>query len=173
MTSSAPPPAVELRTAQPADAGELFVLQRAAFVAEGQRYGRADLPPLRDTVDDVRRVVADPGTDVLVAVAMDDAHGRPGRLLGSARLEVDAATGTGHVGRIVVAPDVEGRGLGSLLIDAVHALAARRGLRTLELFTGAGSERNLRLYRRHGYVDAEERFDDLGVRLLVLRRAVG
>lgn len=163
---------VRIRAAEAAEAGELFVLQRAAFVAEGQRYDRIDLPPLRDTPDDVRRALADPATVVLVAEATDEAHGRPGRLLGSARMDVDDARGVGLVGRIVVAPDVEGRGLGSRLLEAVHQQAAQRRLTSLELFTGAGSERNLRLYRRHGYVDAEERHDDLGIRLIVLRRPV-
>ncbi len=149
------------------------MLQRAALLAEGQRYGRVDLPPLRDVPDDVRRAVADPVTVVLVAEAVDDSCGRRGRLLGSARLQVDIEGGIGLVGRIVVAPDVEGRGLGSALLDGLHAVAAERGLQTLELFTGADSERNLRLYRRHGYVEADERRDDLGIRLLVLRRAVG
>jgi GNAT superfamily N-acetyltransferase len=165
-------PAVRIRPATPSDAGEVLTLQRAAFVAEAQLYGQPDIQPLRDTADDVRRAIADPRTRVVVAEAVDDLEGRSGRLLGSARLIVDPGGTAAVVGRIVVAPDVQGRGLGSLLVQAVHDLAAELGVHRFELWTGGSSQANLAFYRRHGYVDRETRQDDRGITLQVMRREV-
>lgn len=165
---SAPVPN-RIRHARTPDAGELFTLQRAAFLAEAQRYRDPLLPPLRDTLDDVLGVLRDPAVTVLVAVISSDSElGRRGRIVGSARF---AAVGTtGRVGRIIVAPDLQGRGLGSALLTAVHAEAQAAGMRDLELFTGKASSQNLALYRRHGYVDAHATSDDRGITLQVLRR---
>jgi GNAT superfamily N-acetyltransferase len=56
-----------------------------------------------------------------------------------------------HVGRLVVAPDRQGQGIGTrLLLAAEQATALPRAT----LFTGARSSANLRLYRRHGYVES-------------------
>jgi GNAT superfamily N-acetyltransferase len=165
-------PLVSVRTASHDDVGELLVLQRSAFVDEGQRYGRIDLPPLRDTVDDVRAAVLDPRTHVLVGESSHHDLARVGRLVAAARLHVPEGATRGELGRLVVATDLQGRGLGSSLLGAVHLLAAELGLVDVELFTGAGSSRNLDLYRRHGYVDQPGRRDDLGLALAVLRRPV-
>jgi ribosomal protein S18 acetylase RimI-like enzyme len=76
------------------------------------------------------------------------------------------------VGRIIVAPDLQGCGLGSALLRAVQVEAHAAGMRHLELFTGKASSQNLALYRRHGYVDGEAATDDRGITLQVLRKAL-
>jgi ribosomal protein S18 acetylase RimI-like enzyme len=60
------------------------------------------------------------------------------------------ADGTGHVGRLSVAPDLHGRGIGRQLMAAVEQALAGRVTR-YEVFTGDTSERSLRLYRALGY----------------------
>jgi len=169
---SAPVPA-RIRHARRTDAGELFTLQRAAFLAEAQRYGDPMLPPLRDTLQDVCGVLGRQDSTVLIAATTEDGeHGRRGRIVGSARLRVGAGS-VGQVGRIIVAPDLQGRGLGTALLEAVHAEAARiGGLHELELFTGRASQGNLALYRRHGYCDAQASPDEQGVPVQVLRRTL-
>jgi GNAT superfamily N-acetyltransferase len=165
-------PAVTLRLAQAADAGEVLVLQRAAFVAEAQLYGQPDIQPLRDTTEQVRQAIGDERSHVLVAEATDDECGRVGRLLGSARLMVDPDGHTGVVGRIVVASDVQGRGLGGLLIRRLHAIADGLGVASLTLWTGGRSESNIAFYRRHGYEPSRTRTDDRGITLQVMKRDV-
>ena len=126
-----------------ADAGELLTVQRAAFLAEGALNNSFTLPPLTETVDEVRAALADPDTVVLAA--------RLGhRLVGSVRARIVARTG--HIARLAVAPDLQGHGLGRRLTTAVEAAVQDRVDR-FELFTGATSEANLRLYRALGYVE--------------------
>ncbi|NHC13527.1 GNAT family N-acetyltransferase [Motilibacter deserti] len=85
------------------------------------------------------------------AVVVFGLRGPGGRLLAAARLRLDGAVA--HLGRLVVAPDLQGQGLGGALLAAAEDVAPP-AVREVRLFTGARSEANLRLYRRHGYVDA-------------------
>jgi len=50
----------------------------------------------------------------------------------------------------MVAPDLQGRGLGRQLLDRIEALAPD-GAAAYVLFTGAGSVRNQRMYKKAGY----------------------
>jgi ribosomal protein S18 acetylase RimI-like enzyme len=138
---------LQISPAQHADAGELITVQRAAFLAEGRLNDSFLLPPLTETLDEVRAAIASDDTVVLVA--------RLGhRLIGSVRGLI--ADGTGHVGRLAVAPDLQGHGIGRQLMTAIEAELTGRVTR-FELFTGATSEGNLRLYRSLGYVEIGQR----------------
>ena len=50
---------VEIASAGVVDAGELLTLQRAAYVTEALVYGTIDLPPLTQTLDDLRAELAE------------------------------------------------------------------------------------------------------------------
>ena len=60
------------------------------------------------------------------------------------------AARTWDIGRLMVAPDLQGRGIGRLLLTPIEA-AAPGGVRAFVLFTGARSERNIRIYKKAGY----------------------
>lgn len=129
-----------LSRALEADAGELWTLQQAAYLAEGRRHGTFDIPPLTESLDDLRASL----DDGLVLVAR-----RAGRLVGSVRGEVREG-GVWFVGRLMVAPDLQGGGLGGTLLERIEALAPE-GTRTFALVTGVLSASNVRFYRRRGY----------------------
>jgi ribosomal protein S18 acetylase RimI-like enzyme len=75
------------------------------------------------------------------------------------------AGGTGYLQRLAVAPDRQGRGLGtSLVVDALDWLH-RRGARTALVNTQDGNEPALRLYHRLGF--RPESYD-----LIVLERSI-
>ncbi len=50
----------------------------------------------------------------------------------------------------MVAPDLQGRGIGRLLLTEIEQ-AAPAEVREFLLFTGAGSARNIRMYKKAGY----------------------
>ena len=119
------------------DAGEILTLQRACWVQEALANDTlADVPALHESLDDVVAWLEDWSTWVVRA---------EGRLVGAVRgrLEGDAW----DIGRIMVAPDVQGRGLGRLLLEHIEAVAPPEAT-TYVLFTGARSGENLRMYPR-------------------------
>jgi len=130
---------VEVRVVQPGDAGELLTLQRACWVQETWSNPDVEMDALTETLDDVRTWIAE-GTTLVARSA--------GRLVGAVRGRRHGDTW--DIGRLMVAPDLQGRGLGRMLLERVVALAPP-GTTQLELFTGAGSLRNQRLYRKAGF----------------------
>jgi ribosomal protein S18 acetylase RimI-like enzyme len=130
---------VRIERADEADAGEILTLQRAAYVTEAQLHGDPFLPPLVESLDQMRKTIA--GSLVLKAVAGS-------RIAGAVRGRFNDRTCL--VGRLVVAPDLQGRGIGRALMRALEEEAAGRADACV-LFTGHLSEANLRLYRRLGY----------------------
>jgi ribosomal protein S18 acetylase RimI-like enzyme len=132
-------PSLVVAAAEPADAGEILTLQRAAYVTEAQLYGDPLLPPLTEPFPAVLAAIT--GATVVKAVL---GH----RIVGAGRAAVDGSTL--HIGRLVVAPDQQGRGIGTRLLLALEA-GAPASVRTFSLFTGHRSAANLRLYERLGY----------------------
>jgi tRNA (guanine37-N1)-methyltransferase len=130
---------LDLRSAVPADAGELLTLQLACWVEEARANPGVDIPPLRETLEDVSAWLREWTTLVVRA---------SGRLVGAVRGRL--VGDTWDVGRLMVAPDLRGRGLGRELLSRAEA-AAPPDARRLSLFTGVGSAANLRMYQRAGY----------------------
>jgi tRNA (guanine37-N1)-methyltransferase len=54
------------------------------------------------------------------------------------------------IGRVMVAPDLQGRGLGRHLLELVEGAAPAEAT-SYELWTGAGSVDNIRMYKKAGY----------------------
>ncbi|MET3960524.1 tRNA (guanine37-N1)-methyltransferase [Marmoricola sp. OAE513] len=133
----------EIRLVAPADAGELFTLQRACWVQEQQANPGVEIPALQESLADVVSWIA---TDTVLVARSG------GRLVGAvrARLHAEDGAATWDIGRLMVAPDVQGTGLGRTLLEQIEALAPE-GVQGYELFTGAGSVRNQRMYRKAGY----------------------
>ncbi|MEU7481602.1 GNAT family N-acetyltransferase [Lentzea sp. NPDC042327] len=152
---------IRIRALDADRAGEVMTVQRAAYLVEARRYGAWDLPPLVETLAQVRDHISS-GQPALGAF---DGH----RLVGSVRGNVDGDRM--EVARLFVAPDQQGRGIGRKLLDAA-AGAAPSGVDVLWLFTGARSEENIRLYESAGFVKISERVDGLGITLVTLERKV-
>jgi tRNA (guanine37-N1)-methyltransferase len=130
--------------AAPGDAGELLTLQRACWVQEAlANDSLADIPALHESIDDVRAWMRDWSTWVVRS---------EGRLVGAVRgrLEQTPAGPAWDIGRIMVAPDLQGRGLGRALLAHIEAVAAPETA-SYVLFTGARSADNIRMYKKAGY----------------------
>lgn len=148
-----------IREIRPADAGEVLTLQRAAFVQEALIYDTPRMPALTQTLDELAAEL----DDNLGCVALDGP-----RMVGAVR-----AKRSGDlllVGRLVVAPDQAGRGIGSRLLASVEQRGAAAGAAAAELFTGSLSEANLRLYEREGYAESERVTGDDGIEEVYLRK---
>jgi ribosomal protein S18 acetylase RimI-like enzyme len=139
-----PPRQIDLLRLGVSDAGEILTLQRAAYVTEAQAHDDLSMPPLTQTLDQLREELAD-----LDISAWGVREG--GRLVASVRTRlVDPVTA--EVGRLVVAPDWQGKGLGTALLLAAED-RVQSGVATIRLFTGERSHANQRLYKRLGYAE--------------------
>ncbi|MFI6388426.1 GNAT family N-acetyltransferase [Nonomuraea sp. NPDC050540] len=141
-----------------ADAGEILTLQRAAYVTEAQLYGDPFIAPLVESAEQVRKAVE----SATVLKAVDG-----GRIVGAVRGQLSGTTCL--VGRLVIAPDRQGQGIGTALLAALHARVPQAT--AFDLFTGHLSM-SLRLYHKLGYRETHrERMDD-HLTLVHLRRPV-
>jgi tRNA (guanine37-N1)-methyltransferase len=131
-----------LRLAEPGDLGEIQTLQWACFD-----------PWLREPLD----VLAE---DVLGDTSFVLRVG--GRLVGMIRCQLLDEGTVWHLGLLMVAPDLRGRGLGRHLLAYAEA-AAPPSVTTYALFTQADKADNLRMYKKAGYRNHGERPDVPGV----------
>ncbi len=132
---------LDIRPVARDEAGELLTLRRAAFVTEAQQYGDPHIPPLTQTLDELR---ADLEADGVVTLGGWQGH----RLVGSIRVLVEGTKAT--LGRFAVAPDLQGQGFGTELLLAILPYLPD-GIEEVWVFTGRDSVQNLALYEKHGY----------------------
>lgn len=142
-----------------ADAGQVLTLQRAAYVTEAQIYDDPFLPAL---IQDLASLEAELAVSIGLK-AVDASY----RVVGAIRMALDGSTG--RIGRLVVAPDWQGRRVGTALLKAVQGVAPAAVTR-FELFTGHRSVDNIRLYERCGFTRYSERALTPDVRLVFLAR---
>ncbi|SDC65454.1 tRNA (guanine37-N1)-methyltransferase [Nocardioides lianchengensis] len=129
----------EIVPATRADGPELLVLQRACWVQEAIANESLDIPALHESLEQLLESFETWDWYVVRAA---------GRLVGAVRgrLEGDAW----DIGRVMVAPDQQGRGLGRALLEHVQRVAPPAAA-SYVLFTGAGSTDNLRMYKKAGF----------------------
>lgn len=149
--------------AVPGDAPELLVLQRACWVQEAisnPELGVTEIPALVETLDQMAARIRDPEVHLYVVRRGD-------RIVGSVtgRLEGDVW----WISRLMTAPDVQAEGIGRSLLEHIEA-AAPAAAASYALYTGAGSERNLRFYKKAGYRLRADLEGPLGTVMLTKRR---
>ena len=146
-TDQAPLGTVVITPVVLADAGELLTLQRAAYTTEARLYHDPELPALTQDLPDLQ-------AELTTATALKASVGH--RIVGAVRARVEGRVL--HIGRLTVAPDWQGGGIGSRLLTAVENHHNDQ-VDTAALFTGHLSEANLTMYIRRGY--REERREQL------------
>ena len=125
-------------TATIEDARDILELQRLAYQSEAEIYGDYAIPPLTQTLEGMED---DIGRQLCLKTTLE------GRIVGSVRGVRNG--GTCEIGRLIVHPGFQGRGIGTHLMHEVER--AFTDVERFELFTGHQSERNIRLYRNLGY----------------------
>jgi len=142
------------------DAATILEIQHQAYRGEAALYGDITLPPQAETLDDLRAVFT---THVVLKGLCE------GAIVGSVRAR-EEVNGTCHIGRLIVAPAFQGRGLGGALLGAIER--AFPHVSRFELFTGHRSLKNLGLYARRGYAEFRRQPDADDVTLIFLEKHV-
>ena len=155
MTDNDPFP--DIRDAEPENAEAIFELQRLAFRRQALLYDDPALPPLVQTLEELR---TDFRTHTFLKAVTGD------RIVGSVRGRVEGDVC--FVSRLIVHPEVQNRGVGKALMRAIEERFD--SVVRYELYTGHKSVKNLALYEGLGYVRFREEPQSDKVMLIHMRK---
>ncbi len=130
--------ALPIERARVEDAEDILNLQYLCYQSEAALYNDYSIAPLTQSLAEIKAEMAQSvvlvcplGTEIIGSVRGRECGGRC------------------HIGRLIVHPRMQRKGLGTRLMAAIEA--AFPAVSAFELFTGDRSEGNLRLYQRLGY----------------------
>lgn len=127
-----------IKNAERADLPEILQLQYLAYQSEADLFGSRDIPPLKQTLDEV---IEEFNSGIILKM-IDDKN----NIIGSVRaIERD---GTVYIGKLMVHPDHQHKGYGTMLLSEMEN---RFPDKRYELFTSTRSVDNIRLYQKLGY----------------------
>ncbi len=119
-------------------------LQYLAYQSEAKLFNDYDIPPLKQTLQDVLSEYQ----KGIFLIALDENS----KIIGSVRGYL--SNGTVYIGKLFVHPQNQGEGIGSKLLMAIeHEFPNQR----YELFTSTRSKKNIELYQKLGYTIFNEK----------------
>ena len=119
------------------DLQEILQLQYLSYQSEAALFGSRDIPPLKQTLDEV---IAEYKNGIVLKMTDDDV------IVGSIRAK--ERNGTVYIGKLMVHPDYRRNGYGTKLLTEIEKYFPDK---RYELFTSTRSTDNIRLYRNLGY----------------------
>ena len=128
----------EIIKAERGDLQEILQLQYLAYQSEAELFGSRDIPPLKQTLDEV---VEEFRSGVILKM-IDDKN----TIIGSVRAR--EGDGTVYIGKLMVHPDHRHNGYGRRLLSEIEKCFPDM---RYELFTSTRSLDNIRLYQKLGY----------------------
>lgn len=129
---------ISITKATPEDLQEILDLQYLAYQSEAELFGSKDIPPLKQTLDEV---VDEYNSGTILKMTDPD-----GAIIGSVRAY--ESEGTVYIGKLMVHPSCRRRGYGRRLLSEIEKYYPGR---RYELFTSTRSLDNIRLYESCGY----------------------
>ena len=140
------------------DLPEILALQKKAFLQNAVMMDKYDLPPLLQTIEGIAEDLAN---GVILKYQLPD-----GSIAGSVRAHQDTE-GTCYIGKLVVDPDTQSRGIGYALMREIERYFP--DCRRFSLFTSENTPHTLRLYTKVGY-RVTLRKDLGGIRMLFMEK---
>lgn len=147
---------MNIETAKINDAEEILLLQKLAYKSEAKIHGDFQIPPLVETLEELKAKFK---THVFLKVIAE------GKIIGSVR--ISQKDNTCHIGRLMVHPDFQNRGIATKLLMEIERLFS---CSRFELFTGEKSIKNIRLYEQLGYTKFKVEKPAANVNLVFLEK---
>jgi len=120
------------------DLEDILKLQKLAFKAQAEIYNDFKIPPLTQTLDELKEEYAE---KLFLKAVIDN------KIVGSVRGYQRGKTC--YIGRLIVHPDYQNQGIGTKLMQEIERCF--KSADRFELFTGYKSYKNLYLYQKLGY----------------------
>lgn len=132
--------------AEEADLETVLKLQYLAYQSEAELFGSKDIPPLKQTLEEV----CNEYKEGIILKLVDK-----GVIIGSVRAK--ETDGTVYIGKLMVHPDFRRRGYGKMLLAKIESFFPGK---RYELFTSTRSKDNIHLYQSVGYREFDSRAVD-------------
>lgn len=140
------------------DLKEILDLQYLAYQSEAALFGNKDIPPLKETIEEVEEEYQKG-----LILKMTDPNGV---IIGSVRAYEDG--GTVYIGKLMVHPDHRRKGYGKMLLSEIEKYFPGR---RYELFTSTRSVDNIRLYESVGYREFDRKKIDEELEFVYMEKA--
>lgn len=129
----------EIKRVERDDLQEILDLQYLAYQSEADLFGTQDIPPLKQTIEEV---VEEYNNGVVLKIENEN------KIIGSVRVRCEG--GTAYIGKLIVHPQYRRKGLGKSMLNEVEVIFPHC---RYELFTSTLSLDNIRLYESVGYTE--------------------
>lgn len=150
-------PGITIDTASKSDLPHIFTLQREAYISEAEIYNDFNIPPLTQSYEEIE-------TEFQNHLFLKVESG--GNIFGSVRaIEKNNVC---YIGRLIVQPSHQNRGLGSRLLKAIELKFPN--VDKYELFTGSRSKKNLYIYKNNGYAIIKQQKISDSLTLILLHK---
>lgn len=120
------------------DLSEILQLQYLSYQSEAELFGNKDIPPLKQTLEEV----IDEYNEGIILKMVDENR----KIIGSIRAK--EKNKTVYIGKLMVHPEYRHNGYGTRLLTEIEQYFPGK---RYELFTSTRSTNNIRLYQRMGY----------------------
>jgi len=102
---------MQIKRARVEDAEAILNLQKLAYLSEAEIYNNKSIPPHTQTFEEI---TTEFDTQIFLKATLE------GKIVGSVRAYM--AEGVCHIGRLVVHPDVQNKGVGTRLMNEIETL---------------------------------------------------
>lgn len=130
---------MEILKADREDLAEILCVQKAAFAPVAKAHGKPDIPPMTET-----QAQAEEEFDKMTFFK----YVVDGRIVGAVRARL-MESGECYIGRLVVLPAYQRRGIGAALMHAAHGAYPK--CTAFTLFTARDDVDNIAFYTKLGY----------------------
>ena len=148
---------IHIQKVKSTDLETILQLQKNCYISEAKIYNDFTIQPLQQ---DLQSLQDEFETSTILKAVIN------GEIVGSVRGYIENQTA--YIGKLIVSEKFQNKGLGSMLLQAIES--GLHNCNRYELFTGNKSEKNLYLYKRHGYEEFKQQIINENITLIYLEK---
>lgn len=149
---------IKIEAATEQDLDQILQLQKKAFYGQALIYNDFNLPPLIQTIEDLKEEFR---LKTIYKVEQD------GKIIASIRCYIE--DGILYLEKLIVDPDFQNRGIGTKIMTEIETKYSS-SVNLYALFTGHKSEKNLHIYHKLGYKEVRQKTIKDDLKLIYLEK---